>query len=491
MSQVYLIGAGPGDEDLITVKAVKALKKCTAVMYDRLAGSGVLNYLNPDCKIYYCGKEPGCHYKTQDEINEMLVKLAKEGHIVGRIKGGDPYVFGRGGEEALTLIDENISFEVIPGVTSAISVLNYGGIPVTHRGLSQGFHVLTGRSGKELKHKWDVLAKCDETLIFLMGFESLPMIVENLTTEGKSKDTPCAVVMRGTSSSQKKAVGTLENIQKKVKEKGISSPCIIVVGEVVTLNDKLNWFEKKPLFGANICVTRGRGQNSQIKDQLKDLGAEVREINAIKIKNNKEELDKYKDKLENYDYILLTSTNSVNIFFDYLIEKSYDIRGINAKFGCIGSATAKALRKRGINPSYIAKEFVGEGLFEVIKNDLKENDKVLLPCSANARSFLKESLEDKKCLVDRVHIYETVLGEGGDLRNFEIVQSVIYMSPSTVKNMIKLVGKENLTNKNNIAIGPITLKELKAQGLDGVCAKEHSANGVIEEVKKVWGDRNA
>lgn len=491
MGKVYLIGAGPGDEDLITLKAVKALKKCTAVMYDRLAGSGILNYLNEDCEIYYCGKEPGCHYKSQDEINNMLVELAKKGHTVGRIKGGDPYVFGRGGEEALTLLDENIEFEVIPGVTSAISVLNYGGIPITHRGLSQGFHVMTGKSAKELNHRWDALAKLPETLVFLMGFKSLPMIVKNLIANGKSKNTPCGVIMRGTTALQKKAIGTLETIEEKVREVGISSPCIIIVGDVVTLNDKLNWYERKPLFGINLCITRGKEQSSILKEDLKELGAEVREINSIKIEPTKENLKTYIDSLKEYDYIVLTSVNGVNIFFDYLMENNYDIRNIKGKFASVGKATSKALRSRGIVPSYEAKEFVGEGLLKVLEPAIKKEDKILIPCSSASRDLLKSKLEEKGATVHKVSIYDTVLGEGGDLSQFERINGVIFTSPSTVKNMVKLLGKDAFLNKKNIAIGPVTLKELQANGIDAVVCKEHSIDGLIDKVKELWGDNNA
>jgi len=252
MSKVYLIGAGPGDEELMTFKAVRVLKKCTAVMYDRLAGGNVLKYLRDDCKVLYCGKEPGCHYKTQDEINEMLVSLAKEGHIVGRVKGGDPYVFGRGGEEALRLREENIDFEVIPGVTSAISVLSYAGIPATQRGLSQSFHVITGMSASSLKIDWSSISKVEGTLIFLMGLENIEFITEKLMEGGKAESTPCAVVMRGTTSKQRKVIGTLKNIAAKSREAALKSPCIIVVGEVVTLSESLNWYEKMPLFGTNV-----------------------------------------------------------------------------------------------------------------------------------------------------------------------------------------------------------------------------------------------
>ena len=366
IGKAYIIGTGPGDEELLTVKATRVLKNCTAVLYDRLVSNNILNYLNEDCLIYYCGKEPGAHYKSQDEINEMIVKLVKEGHIVGRVKGGDPYVFGRGGEEVLALVEEDLDFEVIPGVTSPISVLNYAGIPITQRAMAQSFHIVTGMTAASEKINWEALAKENGTLVFMMGLENLDRIVSNLISNGKDKSTLAAIVMRGTSSKQRKVIGTLENISAKAKESGLKSPCIIVIGEVVSLNEKLSWYEKKPLFGTNICITRSREQSSSLKVALRDLGAEVTEINSIKIEETKENLKPYIDKLKDYDHILLTSVNGVNNFFDYLVEENYDVRNIKAKFSVIGKATKKALMQRGIVPFIMAREFVGEGLFKVL-----------------------------------------------------------------------------------------------------------------------------
>ena len=256
--KAYIIGTGPGDEELLTVKAIKVLNRCTAVLYDRLVSNNILNYLNDDCLIYYCGKEPGAHYKTQEEINEMIVKLVKEGHIVGRVKGGDPYVFGRGGEEVIALEKEKLKFEVIPGITSPIAVLNYAGIPVTHRGIAQSFHIVTGMTGTNEKINWKALAQEKGTLVFMMGLENIERIVANLIDNKKHVKTPAAVVMRGTSSKQRKVIGNLENIIQKVREANLKSPCIIVIGDVVNLNKELSWYEEKPLFGTNICITRSR-----------------------------------------------------------------------------------------------------------------------------------------------------------------------------------------------------------------------------------------
>ena len=486
MGKVYLIGAGPGDEELITLKGKRKLEECTAVLYDRLVGSNILNFLNKNCEIYYCGKEPGCHYKTQDEINNMLVKLAKEGHIVGRIKGGDPYVFGRGGEEALELIKEDIEFQVIPGVTSAISVLGYGGIPITQRGMSQSFHVITGMSANTLKINWSSLAKENGTLVFLMGLENLNNIVHNLIQNGKAVETPTAVIMRGTSSKQKKVVGTLEDIYEKTVEARLKSPCIIVVGEVVKLNDELNWYERLPLFGANICVTRSREQATEIKNELKDLGAEVTELNSIEFKDMSYNLDEYKDKLKEYDHIVLTSVNAVNYFFDYLKNVEYDIRNIKASFSVLGKATSKALKERGVFPDRIAKDFFSEGLFKVMENDLKPNEKVLIPGSIQAKDYLTQEISKLGLQVDKIGIYETVQGDMKNLKAFEEVDIVLFTSPTTVNNLIKMMDVNEIKKKICIAIGPVTLEALKEKEIDALVCEEHSQDGLINKITEVW-----
>ena len=488
MSKVYIIGTGPTDEELLTLKAVRVLKKCTAVLYDRLVSNNILNYLNEDCEIYYCGKEPGSHYKTQEEINESIVNLAKKGHIVGRIKGGDPYVFGRGGEEVLALVNENIDFEVIPGVTSPIAVLNYAGIPITQRAMAQSFHVVTGMSAGSSNINYEALAKETGTLVFMMGLENLDLIIENLLKNGKDINTKAAVVMRGTSSKQKKVIGTISDISKKVKEAGLKSPCIIAFGEVVSLNEELDWYGKKPLFGANICVTRTREQSQSLKEKLRDLGAEVTEINSIKIKGTEDNLKDYIDKIESYDHIILTSVNGVNRFFDYLIKEKYDIRKIKAKFSVIGKATRNALQSRGIQPFIMAREFVGEGLFKVLQPELKKGESVLIPCSSSSRMYLKDEIEALGLKVDRVHIYDTVCGEIKNLRAFEEVDIILYTSPSTVKNMVDMIGLEKIKEKVNIAIGPQTNRALKEKEIEALVCKKHSEDGFLEEIIDMYRD---
>ena len=482
MGRVYIIGTGPGDEELLTVKAVETLKKCTAVLYDRLVSNNILNYVSDKCKIYYCGKEPGSHYKTQEEINESLVKLAKKGHVVGRIKGGDPYVFGRGGEEVLALKENSIDYEVIPGITSPIAVLNYAGIPITHRGIAQSFHVVTGMSSKGLNINFEALSKETGTLVFMMGFAKLEFIKENLVKNGKDINTPAAVIMRGTCSKQKKVVGTLKNICEKVKKSQIKSPCIIVIGDVVKLNEKLNWYEEKPLFGKNICITRSKSQSTNLKANLKELGAEVTPFYSIDIKSTENNLDLYRDKLNSYDHIIFTSTNSVNIFFDYLKKNKYDVRQIKAKISCVGKATSNALNDRGIYSFAIAREFTGENLFEVLKDDIKEDEKIMLPLSSLSKENLYNNLKSVCKNVDRVFIYDTVCGSVKDTRPFEEVDIIFFTSPSTVKNMIEIVGIEKIREKECIAIGPITNDALKEVGIKARVCKKHSEEGFLNEI---------
>lgn len=491
MGKAYIIGTGPGAEELLTIKAVRVLKKCTAVLYDRLVSNNILNYLDEDCLVYYCGKEPGSHYKSQEEINEMLVSLVKEGHIVGRVKGGDPYVFGRGGEEVLALVNDGLDFEVIPGVTSPISVLNYAGIPITQRAMAQSFHIVTGMTAASEKINWEALAKENGTLVFMMGLENIDRITSNLINNGKLKSTPAAVVMRGTSSKQKKVIGMLENIGEKSREAGLKSPCIIVVGDVVSLNEKLSWYENKPLFGVNICITRSREQSSTLKEKLNELGAEVTEINSIKIKSTKEKLKAYEDKLSSYDHILLTSVNGVNHFFDYLKEEKIDVRNIKAKFSVIGKATRKALEEKGIVAFIMAREFVGEGLFKVLKPHLHSGEKVLIPCSSSSRTYLFDEIKNLGLEVDRVHIYDTVCGTVRNTKAFEEVDYVLFTSPSTVNNMVDMVGIDQIKSKKVIAIGPQTAKALKEKELECYICKKHSEEGFLSEIVAMKEGNNA
>lgn len=484
MSKVYLIGGGPGAPDLITLRAINALRKCTAILYDRLSGTEILKYVNPEAEVYYCGKEPGCHYKTQEEINNSLVELAKKGHMVGRIKGGDPYIFGRGGEEALALLKEDIPFEVIPGITSPIAALNFGGIPVTHRGIAQSFHVFTGKSAAGLNLDFDTIAKLKGTLLFMMSFEQLGNICTGLIKAGKSEDTAVGIVMNGTTAKQRKAVGTLSNIEERATTAGISNPCIIAVGDVVKFHDELNWFEKLPLFGRNICVTRSKEQSKELIDRLTSLGAAATEINSIAIEENLTALEAVKNKLPGYKYIIITSVNGVNTFFKALKAYKIDIRSIKGDFISIGEATTKAMEEHGIIPTVEGDKFTGEGLFEAIKDKICEGDDILIPRSKKGRAYLVKALEDIGGRVDDIPIYDTVVGKNLNVASFKDCDTVLFTSPSTVKNMIDLVGLKEISTKKIISIGPITSKELKAHNLTFEECEEQGVEGIINKLMK-------
>ncbi|MBR9648824.1 uroporphyrinogen-III C-methyltransferase [Clostridium tyrobutyricum] len=480
--KVYLIGAGPGDEELLTLKAVEKLRKCTVVMYDRLAGTEVLNYIDEKCKLYYCGKNPGSHYKTQDEINKMLVEFAKQGNIVGRIKGGDPYIFGRGGEEILALTEENIEFEVIPGITSFISVLNYAGIPVTHRNIARSFHVFTGKAADKLDIDWKSAANIGGTLIFMMGFSNLQIICNELIENGMDPSKPCAVVMSGTTAKQRKLTSNLKNIYGETKIKNFHSPCIFVIGEVVKLNDRLNWYEKKPLFGRNICITRSKQQSVPMRKKLIDLGAQVTEIHSIKIRYTPENIKDYMDKLNEYDYVVFTSSNGVESFFDVLLKENYDIRNIKGIFAAIGPATEREIKKRGIIPKIIAKKFVAESLYKEMKKYVKQGDRIFIPRSKNSRPYLAEVLRGQGCIVDECYTYETLVGDVLDKECFKDVDTVLFTSPSTVRNMIELVGIDSIRQKQIVSIGPITGSELKKHNLSYKMSESYTTDGIIQKL---------
>ena len=296
------------------------------------------------------------------------------------------------------------------------------------------------------------------------------------------ESTPCAVVMRGTTAKQRKVVGTLKDIKEKATEAALHSPCIIVVGEVVKFNDKLNWFEKKPLFGKNVCITRTKEQSKEIRENLIDLGAQVTEINSIEIKNTSENLDNFVNKLNDYDYIVCTSVNGVNILFDYLSNKNYDVRKIKGTFAAIGPATEDAIKARGIIPEIVAEKFVAESLFDSMKTVVKPGDKIFLPRSKNARPYLVEVLKEAGCIVDECHTYETITGSTQNKDSFDEVDAVVFTSPTTVENMIEIVGLEAIKQKRVISIGPITGKALEKHGISYEMCDEYTTKGVIDKL---------
>jgi len=492
--KVYLVGAGPGDPGLITIKGLKVLEKADTVIYDYLANPELLSYCREDVELIYVGKKGGNHTMSQEEINKLLAKKALEGKLVVRLKGGDPFLFGRGGEEIEELIKHGIPFEVIPGVTSAIAVPAYAGIPVTHRNFTSTLAIVTGHEAegkRESKIDFSALAKLG-TLIFLMGVKNLPHIVENLIKEGKSQDTPCAVIQWGTTPKQKVATGTLENIVDKVAEAGITAPAIIVVGEVVSLREKLKWFETKPFFGKRILVTRTREQASKLKEALVELGAQVFEVPTIKVEYilNGETLTKLKE-LPRYDWLVFTSENGVIAFFSALAKLDLDLRFIaNQKIAVIGPGTESALKKYFIKPDLRPeKDYTQEGLLAAFSLVDLKGKRVLLIRAKVARDVLPKGLAELGANVEILPIYETKLPEESKEKLVLILRQgvdvITFTSSSTVENFFKLLeGTEVKLSKVLFAvIGPITANTLRQYGFEPeIIAKENTIQGLVSAI---------
>ena len=478
--KVYLVGAGPGDYKLLTLKGLECIKKADVIVYDRLANKDYLKEAKENCEFIYVGKASSNHTLPQDDINMVIVNKAKEGKVVTRLKGGDPYVFGRGGEEGEVLREEGIEFEVVPGITSAIGGLCYAGIPITHRDYASSFHVITGHLREDDKDNteinWNALANTNGTLVFLMGVANLQKITLNLIKEGKSKDTPVALISWATRYNQTVITSTLENVYEEALKVNIKPPTLIVIGDVVKLREKLNFFEDKPLFGKDVIVTRARTQSSSLVSKISDLGGNPIEIPTIKINKieNNIELENEIKNIRDYTYLVLTSKNAVQIFFDKLYKMNLDSRALaNLKVCAVGSATAKEIRNNGINPDIIPEQFVSEYLFEELKSVLKSTDKVLIPRAKNARDFLVNKIS-KICSVKEIHIYETVLN---NIKKDEILKGlnsleekyITFTSSSTVTNFVDIIGMDNIDELNKlkvISIGPITTETANSLGIN-------------------------
>ncbi|MBQ6297176.1 MAG: uroporphyrinogen-III C-methyltransferase [Selenomonadaceae bacterium] len=480
---VYLVGAGAGDVGLLTLKAREILELADVVIYDRLADDMILNFCGAAKKIYV-GKEAGKHTLKQTEINQLLVEEARQNKIVVRLKGGDPFVFGRGGEEALYLHENNLPFEIIPGVTSAVAVPAYAGIPVTHRGIATSFAVITGHEDPtkpESTINWEKISTAVDTLIFLMGVANLPQIVDKLIEHGRNPDTPAALIRWGTKNSQETIVTTLKDAPN-VK---ISPPAIFVVGEVVNLREQLKWFETRPLFGKKILVTRARAQASKLSSVLKNLGAEIVECPTIKIvapSDNYLAADAAIKNLRGFDWIIFTSANGVEKFFERLKLHGLDARALN-KVAAIGSATAEKLLNFGIIADVVPKDFVAESLADSLK-DLVVDKKVLLARAEVARDILPESLKTFGAEVTVAPIYKTEIEPPAQI-DFDSIDLVTFTSSSTVKNFVAAYGVPKIPTA---AIGPITAQTLKNFDVTpAVVAEEFTIGGLVEAIKKFYG----
>ena len=493
--KVYIIGAGPGDAGLITIKAVDCLRLADVVVYDNLVNEELLKYAPGKARFIYAGKKGGDHTLSQDAINDLLVQEAKAGNIVARLKGGDPFIFGRGGEEAEKLVENNIPFEVVPGVTSAIAVPAYAGIPLTHRGLTSTVAFITGHEDPTKDKSdidWQALTGIG-TLVFLMGVKNIGQITETLISHGKSPDTPAALIRQGTTTQQETIAGTLGNIAGLAQATKFSPPAILVVGLVVDLRDTLSWFEQKPLFGKGIVITRPERQADDLAVKLLAEGAHPISFPTIKIVPPEDwrEFDCAIDKLSTYNWLIFTSANGVLFFFERLRKKNKDIRdlkGIN--ICCIGPATARQIEDKGIKVDLVPKQFIAEGILESFAAMSLKGSKILLPRASKARDIIPEGLKKLGASVDVVATYRTI----NPGRKKEELAAMIYdgkvdvitfTSSSTVTNFVEIMGCDfKLPANINVAcIGPVTANTAKKAGFKiDINQEEYTMAGLVQSL---------
>jgi uroporphyrinogen III methyltransferase/synthase len=491
--RVYIIGAGPGDPGLITLRGVQCIQEADVIIYDHLVSPEILRHAGEKTRLIYAGKQGGDHTLSQYEINNLLVAEAGQGAVVARLKGGDPFIFGRGGEEAEVLREAGIPFEVVPGISSAVAVPAYAGIPLTHRNHTVSVAFVTGHEdpmkGKS-DHDWPTLAGIG-TLVFLMGVKNLPAIAENLIRYGKDAATPAALIRWGTTPDQETLTGTLGDIAQKAEEHRFSPPSIFVVGGVVGLRETLNWFETKPLFGRGIVITRPEAQAEELSELLRARGARVIHFPVIRIAppESWEELDGAIDRLESYRWIIFTSANGVAFFFRRLRERGRDIRDLKGiRIATIGPATASAVETLGIRVDLVPEEFISEGVVKAFAGEDLRGRRVLLPRAEQARDVIPEGLAKMGADVDVATAYRTVRSDrnAAELESFlaeDKVDVITFTSPSTVANFLGIMGPDfHLPSKVRIAcIGPVTETAARGAGLPvDILQERYTIPGLVE-----------
>ena len=503
---VYLVGAGPGDPGLITVKGLACIKRADAVVYDRLASPRLIAYARPDAELIFAGKQPDRHTLTQDQINTLLVELASAGKTVARLKGGDPFVFGRGGEEAAHLAKHKIPFEIVPGITSAIAVPAYAGIPVTHRSCTASLSIITGNEDPNKEDSglnWASIATGSGTLVFLMGMANLPKIAGQLIAHSRPADTPVALIRWGTRPEQQTLTGTLDNIADKAKASSFANPAVIVVGEVVHLREQLSWFEKRPLFGRRILVTRSREQASELSAAIENLGGEAIEFPTIAITDPDDysPLDQALQQLATFNWIIFTSVNGVKYFFQRLRQLGLDIRDLHHISLCaIGPKTREALEDFALRVDFVPGEYRAEEIISGLKDRLQPGQRILLPRADIARSVLPRSLVELGHDVTEVTAYRTVTGNGDSpmIRKMfrdGLIHAVTFTSSSTVKNFVQLLGEPNppelLQNVTVACIGPVTADTATELGLRvDIIAKTYTIPGLFQALIEQLGGKD-
>ena len=481
---VYLVGAGSGDPALLTQKGQQCLQLADLVVYDALASVSILNHVRPDCELYFVGKRAGNHSLPQAEINQLLVDAAKQGKQVVRLKGGDPFVFGRGGEEAQALSAVNVPFVIVPGVSASYGVPAYAGIPVTHRDYVSSFHVITGHTQADPKQEPDYaeLAKLNGTLVFLMGLANLPHITTELMKNGMSADMPVAVIQEGTTARQRTVTGTLSTISDLVVQQHIQAPATIVVGKVVTLREQLQWFEQGKLFGKRILITGTPPHSRHLSEHFQQYGAETMEISLIDTVPIADAPLKSVD-WSAYTWIVFSSANSVHIFFDSLQQHDIDLRMLlHLRFAAIGNGTACELAAKGIFVDCVPHRFESRYLAEALIPQLEPHDRVLLIRSKNGSTVLPDMLKAAKKSVDSISLYETKpLLQKETLLKQQLPEAdyLVFSSSSAVQAFIQMYGTNLPDLVKVISIGAVTTKTAETLGISVFAtAKEATAEGI-------------
>jgi uroporphyrinogen III methyltransferase/synthase len=493
LGTVYLVGSGPGDLNLVTLRAKELVEQADAIVYDYLANERMLDWAERGTKIIYVGKKGDQHTIPQEEINQLLVDLAKKYKRIVRLKGGDPYLFGRGGEEAEFLVLNKVPYEVLPGVTSAIAAAAYAGIPITHRSATSTLTFVTGHEDPtkdESSINCKALAELKGTLAIYMGMKNLPLIQQQLMTHGLSATTPAAVIQWGTTSQQRSVISNLKDISTAVTKAGLSSPAIIIIGEVARYSENLSWFEKRPLLGQRIILTRTREQSSRLRFLLMDQGADVWELPTIHIKENKASRN-WTEHLSDYNWLIFTSPNAVNHFFEFYTEH-HDIRSLQGiKIAAVGPATAKAIEKLYLKVDLIPKTYTAEGIIEVWTD---KNAKVLFPCGNLAKDDIEKGLKSLGATVDRLEVYHTIPETEKTITAEKLSESgadwIIFSSSSAVENFCALKLNYPKDKVRYASLGNVTSTAMREHGFTVDLESKESTmeslvEGLIEKTKAV------
>jgi len=492
IKSVSLVGVGPGDENLLTLRACECIETADVIVYDNLINPTILNRAKMNAKLIYAGKISGNHYLTQDKINETIVEYALLGEYVVRLKGGDPYIFGRGGEEAEYLLERNIDFEIVHGVSSFYAGLGYAGIPVTFRGEAAEFHVFTGhkKQGEELDLNFENIAKLEGSLVFLMGISNLSLIVQGLLSNGMNKDIGAAVIENGTRYNQRVFRGKLSNIEEIAKRENIISPALIVVGNVCEKN--LAFFKKEilPLSGKNILLTATKALVEKMSPEFKKLGANICEMSLIATKEIEIDKNTFVSELELATHILFTSANGVDIFFEKIKNYDIDVRSLyNKKICVIGSGSSEALKKYGVNADFIPSKFDSKSFVEEILPKLDKNSRVLMLRANLGNDNLPNGLKTAGIEFRDISIYDTIIDYR---RSFELNKEikkfdyVVVASASATKALCEMIEDKSALLNRVVSIGPVTTKALREFEIEElITAKQYDVKGIVDAIKKL------